>query len=140
MKNWIILAVKILSDIVLINCSFVMGYMIRFGGINPFGMPLLAYNKMLIFVTITWLVIFNLTGLYKMQGEKQDRVDGPVIVTTSVFSASFFTYVIILSLYKEAMYSKDIIIYTCFIAFILLNISRSLIWYIGRQIQSKNGN
>lgn len=129
-KNWTFVLIKLVSDIVVVNLSFVLGYMIRFGLLNPVSLPLVTYSKVMTFITLTWLVIFNLAGMYKMQTEKVARIDNPFLVFTAVFSSAFFTYVVVFSLYREAFYSKEVILYSSVIALLLANLSRAVIWKI----------
>lgn len=133
-KNWTFVAIKVLSDITVVNLSFVSGYMIRFGLLNPASLPLVMYSKVIIFITLTWLVIFNLAGMYKMQTEKAVRIDNPFLVSTAVFSSAFFTYVVVFSLYRGAFYSKEVILYSSVIALLFANISRAVIWKIFKKM------
>lgn len=127
-RKWLILILKLASDMLIINVSFISGYLLRFGVINPLSVPVFMYTRILVFITLTWMVIFNLAGLYKIQPDNSPRIDGLFAVTTAVISSAFFTYVIVLSLYKEALYSKEIILFSSAIALVLFNISRTAIW------------
>jgi len=129
-KNWALMIIKVISDIFIVNLSLVSGYLIRFGIPGSVSVPFLVYSKMLVFITLTWLVIFNLAGMYKMQTDKTTRIDNAFLVTTSVFSSAFFTYVMVFSIYREAFYSKEVIFYSSVIALLLVNLSRAIIWKV----------
>ena len=125
-RTWIILCIKIFTDALIVNSAFILGYIIKFRAMDYLAISI--YSKSLMFITILWLIIFNLAGLYKPQLNKLSRVDSVIPVSFGVFSAAFFTYTIIILLYKEASYSKEIVIIGSFISLLLVNISRYLIW------------
>ena len=129
-KAWLFLILKILSDILMVNLSFIFGYMINFGTVNISHTHILIYSKVLVFISLLWMIIFNLAGLYKLQTDKINRIDGIFSVAFGVFSSAFFTYVIVVFLYREAFYSKGIVIYASIIAFFLVILSRQAIWWL----------
>ncbi|MFA5104870.1 MAG: hypothetical protein WC527_06820 [Candidatus Margulisiibacteriota bacterium] len=133
-KNWTFVVIKVISDIAVVNLSFLSGYMIRFGLSSPASVPMVIYSKVIIFITLTWLVIFNLAGMYKMQSDKTVRIDNPFLVSTAVFSSVFFTYAMVFSMYREAFYSKEVILYSSVIALLLINVSRATIWRIFKKM------
>ncbi len=59
---------KILLDIILINFSFFMAYQLRFevlSFITAETVPIFGqYLRVLIFITLIWLAVFKLVGLY----------------------------------------------------------------------------
>jgi len=134
-KAWMFLFTKILFDVLLVNISFILGYLIKFGLVNPLTAPVSIYLKALIFVTMLWLIIFNLAGLYKFQPEKINRVDNIFSVSFGVFSSAFFTYIIVVFLYREAFYAKEIVIYSSLFALLLINLSRYIIWLIHKRLE-----
>jgi len=125
-RNWLYLFAKISTDLILINVAFCSAYLLRFQTVNVFA--LLQYFKFLGFVSMLWLIIFNLAGLYKLQVDCTTQVDKLFSVSFGIFSSAFFTYVSAVFLYREALYSKDIVIIASIIALILINLSRYLIW------------
>ena len=136
LKTWTLLFIKIIFDVILINISFIIGYLIKFGVVNPLAFPISIYLKALIFVTMLWLIIFNLAGLYKLQPEKINRVDNIFSVSFGVFSSAFFTYIIVVFLYREAFYAKEIVIYSSLLALFIVNLSRYIIWSIYKRLEA----
>ena len=126
-KAWRYLCLKIITDTAVINVSFVGAFLAKYRT-SQFLPVLMIYYKPLLFITVLWLVVLNLAGLYKLQPKATDRIDNIFSVSFGVFSAAFFTYVIIIFLYREASYSKDIVILGSFFALALINLSRFLIW------------
>ncbi|NQU17147.1 MAG: hypothetical protein HQ564_03685 [Candidatus Saganbacteria bacterium] len=126
--RWYFLALKIISDIVIINIVFILGYIIKFKIFNPFAISIIPYFKVLMFITLLWVIVLNLAGLYKLQTDEIVRTDGIFPVSFGVFSAGFFTYIIIVFLYREALYTREIVIYASFLALIFINLSRYLVW------------
>ncbi|MFH1386103.1 MAG: hypothetical protein ABIH50_00340 [bacterium] len=126
-RNWRYLFLKIISDIIIIDFAFTTAFLVKFKTINVL-LAIAVYYKHLFFITVLWLVVLNLAGLYKLQQDKVNRIDNFFSVSFGAFSAAFFNYVIILFLYREALYSKEIVIIGSLIALVLINISRHLIW------------
>ncbi|MBI5701779.1 hypothetical protein HZC34_08080 [Candidatus Saganbacteria bacterium] len=129
-KSWFFLFVKVTSDVFFINLSFVFGYMIKSRSVNIFASQISPYFKVLMFLTVFWLIIFNLAGMYKMQLDMKNRVDNIFSVSFGVFSASFFTYILVAYIYREAIYTKEIVIFGSIIGALLINLSRFVIWKI----------
>ena len=113
-------------DVLLINVSFLTGYFIKF---NALSIVFFQYYKTLALVTLIWLIVFNLGGLYKFPKREERRVDGIASLSFAITSAAFVTLLVIFFLYKEAVYAMDIIFYAWFCSLVLLNISRSVIWF-----------
>ena len=126
-RAWRYLFLKIITDIAMINIAFVAVFLAKFKTIN-FLPVFMIYYKPLLFITVLWLVLLNLAGLYKLQHDKVGRRDNIFSVSFGAFSAAFFTYVFVVFLYREAVYSKEIVILGSFTALVLINISRYLIW------------
>lgn len=127
-RAWGYLFLKIAADIVMVDIAFVSAFLLKFHTLNLLP-AVIVYYKPLFFITVLWLVVFNLAGLYKPQTtDKVNRVDNPLSVSFGAFSAAFFTYVIITLLYREASYSKDVVIIGSLIGLLLVNLSRHLIW------------
>ena len=126
-RAWAYLFLKLAADILFVNISFILAFLLKFQTINLF--PALAvYYKPLLLITVLWLVIFNLAGLYKLQMGKVGRLENLFSVSFGIFSAAFFTYLLIIFFYQEASYSREIVIIGSLIAFVLINISRYMIW------------
>lgn len=133
-KNWLFVFIKIVSDIALVVISFAAGFFIRFGIEDPFMIPVMSYYKILVSLLLTWLVVFNLSGMYKLQTDRSVRIDNVFVVSSAVISAAFFTYIFVLLAYKGAFYSKGLIIYSSLVALFLVNLSRALIWRIYKAV------
>jgi len=133
-KAWIFLAIKFIADIIMINLSFILAYLIVFKTVSLLDLSIFSYYKVLFFITLFWLIIFNLAGLYKMQVDKTNRIDNIFAVSFGVFSAAFLTYIFIAFLHKEAFYSREIVVYASLIALLLINFSRHFIWKLHNHI------
>src|SRR3989339_1367856 len=84
---------KILIDAVLINLAFILAYFFRFRvltSVIPIDrLPNFEdYSGTLIFITILWLAIFKLIGLYDKRSS--DLIDEIALLFVSVLSASLF--------------------------------------------------
>jgi hypothetical protein len=126
---WLNLFLKIVTDVVMIGGAFISAFLLKSGSLSGL-MMIQVYYKPLFFITVLWLVVLNLAGLYKLQTDKLNRVDNVLAVSFGAFSAAFFAYVFIAFLYREASYSKDIVILGSLLALVLINLSRYFIWKI----------
>ena len=124
---WVYLFLKLASDALAINVGFVSAFLLRF---KTFDIPsaLLIYYKPLLFITVLWLVVLNLAGLYKLQFDRAARIDNLFAVSFGAFSAAFFTFIFVVFMYREAAFSKDIVALGSIFTLVLINISRYLIW------------
>ena len=61
--------IKVIVDALLINLSFILAYYLRFKilfFITPDSVPIFAdYSNILLFITVVWLAVFQLIGLYE---------------------------------------------------------------------------
>ncbi|MCU0641473.1 MAG: hypothetical protein MUC35_05235 [Candidatus Margulisbacteria bacterium] len=126
-RAWRYLFLKIGTDVVLVNLSFLAAFTLKFHAFNTFSL-LAIYYRPLLFLTVLWLVVLNLAGLYKLQPDMLNRVDNQFTVSFGIFSAAFFTYLIVMFLYREAEYSRNVVIIASLISLVAINVSRYLIW------------
>jgi len=131
-RAWRYLFIKMIVDILLINVAFISAFMVKFRTIDIIS-TLTIYSRPLFFITVLWLVVLNLAGLYKLQQDKIGRLDNIIVVSFGGFSAAFFAYLIVVFFCREALYTKDIIIIGSLIALVLVNVSRYLIWKLFRR-------
>lgn len=128
--QWFLLFLRLITDALFIVISFLLAYFVKFRSLNIGSLPINIYFKILIFVTLIWLIILNLGGLYKFTKKDEKKADNLLATSFAITSAAFITLLIILFLYKEAIYAKDIIFYAWLISLVLLNVSRWVIWRI----------
>jgi exopolysaccharide biosynthesis polyprenyl glycosylphosphotransferase len=125
---------KVFSDAFLINFSFVLAYYLRFKillFITPSSMPIFEqYLNVLIFVTLIWLAVFKLVGLY--EGKKFTAlVDelatlfGGVVLSTLILLGLLF-------LYREFWFSRLVVVNAFWVAFSLLALMRVALFGGGR--------
>ena len=126
---WLLLGVRLVADVVTVNLSFLIAYFIKFQTFNLNFAHVNVYYKLLIFVTMIWLIVFNLGGLYKLPKKETPRTDTLVLTSLTITSAAFITVLVIFLLYQEATYALDIVFYAWFAALFLVNLARSLIWF-----------
>jgi exopolysaccharide biosynthesis polyprenyl glycosylphosphotransferase len=125
---------KVLADALLIVFSFILAYFIRFKVlvfITPSSMPIFEkYSSILIFVTLLWLAVFKLVGLY--ENKKYTAFVDEVAVLFWGISASTLLLLGLLFLYRELWFSRLVILNVWWIAFLLLGALRLLILLGGR--------
>ncbi|MFC1595935.1 undecaprenyl-phosphate glucose phosphotransferase [Candidatus Margulisiibacteriota bacterium] len=129
--------IKLISDIVIINVSFILSFILKFKIINPgSNMSIDPYLDVLIFVTLIWILAFNFIGLYKEKKGILPELDEVVAVFTGVtigivmiMAFSFF--------YRSFPGSRWVVFYTWFISAVLLSYSRMIIFFIHRQLKKK---
>lgn len=130
---------KILADALLINLSFVFAYYVRFKillFITPSTMPILEkYLSILVFITLVWLAIFKLIGLYENK-KNSALIDEAALVFGGV-SLSTLILLGLLFLYRELWFSRLVIVNAWWIAFLALTALRLALFWLTRFLRSR---
>ncbi|OGC15351.1 hypothetical protein A2246_04680 [candidate division WOR-1 bacterium RIFOXYA2_FULL_37_7] len=130
---------KVLLDAILINISFLFAYYLRFEimtFLGPETTPLFNnYYGTLIFITLLWLAIFKLFGLYDKK--INDFIDEMALLFGSVTFSSLFLFGL-LFLYRGFWFSRLVIVNAWIISFFLLLVFR-LILKLGKRALLKRG-
>jgi len=120
---------KIILDIILINLSFFMAYQLRFevlSFITAETVPIFdQYLRVLIFITLIWLAVFKLVGLYDKR-----KFHNLLDELASLFLGVTLSTLILLGLlflYQEFWVSRLVVVNAWWIAFVLLALERILI-------------
>ena len=125
---------KVLADALLIVFSFILAYFIRFRVlvfITPSSIPIFEkYSSILIFVTLLWLAVFKLVGLY--ENKKYTAFVDEVAVLFWGVSVSTMILLGLLFLYRELWFSRLVILNVWWIAFLLMGALRLSILFLGR--------
>lgn len=131
--------VKALADAFLINLSFVLAYYLRFKillFITPASMPIFEkYLSVLVFVTLIWLAVFKLIGLYEERKftalvDEIAMLFGGVALSTLILLGLLF-------LYREFWFSRLVIVNAWWLAFLLLAAVRVLSFTVERLLRSR---
>ncbi|MFH1542546.1 MAG: sugar transferase [bacterium] len=117
---------NILFDAFLVNLAFVLAYFFRFHiliFITPDSLPIFEqYLSVLVFVTLTWLAIFKLIGLYESKRETALIDDlANLFLGLSLSSLTLFG---LLFLYRDFWFSRLVIANAWWISFVLLAVRR----------------
>lgn len=130
---------KIILDIILINVSLILAYLIRFKAflfLTQTNVPVFEqYFRVLIFVTVIWLAIFKFIGLYE---EKKNTalIDEIANVFLGVTIAALFIFAL-LFMYREFWFSRLVVANAWWISLILLSSSRIFLFSLKRFLRSK---
>jgi exopolysaccharide biosynthesis polyprenyl glycosylphosphotransferase len=130
---------KIILDAVLIDLSFILAYFFRFQVllfITPNTIPLLErYLNAIIFITLVWLAIFKLIGLYE-QRRFTSLIDE---LATLFLGVSLSTLILLglLFLYRELWFSRLVIVNAWWISLLLLGALRVLFFALERGLRAK---
>ncbi len=123
-----------LVDAILINLSFILAYFVRFEillFITPQSIPIFEhYFKVLIFITLLWLALFKLFGLYE-----QKKFTLLLDELAALFlSVTFSTLALLglLFLYREFWFSRLVVVNVWWIALLLLGLARIIAFEGGR--------
>ncbi|MBU0671787.1 MAG: hypothetical protein KJ732_02030, partial [Candidatus Margulisbacteria bacterium] len=124
-------------DAVLIFISFILAYFLRFEVllfITPDSAPIFQqYFNILVFVTIIWLALFKLIGLYEAK-----KFTALIDELASLFlGVSLATLVLLgmLFLNQEFWFSRLVIVNVWWIALLLLGLSRLAIFWLRRTLR-----
>jgi exopolysaccharide biosynthesis polyprenyl glycosylphosphotransferase len=125
---------KVLADALIIVVSFVIAYYLRFKVmvfITPSSIPIFEkYLSILVFVTLLWLAVFKLIGLY--ENKKYTAFVDEIAVLFWGISVSTLLLLGLLFLYRELWFSRLVILNVWWIAFLLMGALRLLILFLGR--------
>lgn len=130
---------KIFLDIVLINISFVLAYYFRFKVlmfIAPTSIPVFGqYLSSLVFITVMWLAVFRLVGLYD-QKKFTALFDELALLLWGVICASL-VLVGLLFLSRGLWFSRLVLANVWWISFLLLAASRAIMAYARRILYAR---
>src|SRR3990167_17158 len=106
------MTLKILTDAVLINFSFILAYYLRFKillFISPASLPVFEqYLNILVFITLVWLAVFKLVGLY--EGKKFTALVDEIAILLGGVSLSSLILLGLLFLYREFWVSRLVVV------------------------------
>ncbi|MFH1684447.1 MAG: sugar transferase [Candidatus Margulisiibacteriota bacterium] len=126
-------------DAILIVLSFILAYFVRFKVLlflTPQSVPVFQqYLNVLVFVTLIWLAIFKLVGLYE-EKKFSTLIDG---LATLFVGVTFSTLVLVglLFLNQEFWFSRLVIANVWWLALLLLGSLRMVIFAARRTLRAK---
>lgn len=130
---------KILLDGFLIVFSFILAYYLRFNVmlfVSPATIPIFEkYLSILVFITLVWLSIFKLIGLYENK-----KFTALVDELANLFGGVTLSSLILLGLlflYRELWFSRLVIINAWWISFLLLALSRAAAFWLMRFLRQR---
>ncbi|MGB9613304.1 MAG: sugar transferase, partial [Candidatus Margulisiibacteriota bacterium] len=130
--------VKILTDAILINLSFILAYYLRFKillFITPPSFPVFEqYLRILVFVTLLWLAVFKLVGLYE-EKKFTALIDEIALIFWGITLSSLLLLGL-LFLYRELWFSRLVIANAWWISLVLMGLSRVVIFEAVRLLHS----
>ena len=125
---------RALADAFLIVFSFVLAYFLRFKimlFISPATVPILEkYLSTLVFVTLVWLAVFKLVGLY--ENRRYTAFVDEIAALFGAVTLSTFILFGLLFLYRELWFSRLVVLNVWWLAFLLLGLLRLFILLTGR--------
>ncbi|MDI6731780.1 MAG: sugar transferase [Candidatus Margulisbacteria bacterium] len=123
---------KILTDVLLINISFVLAYFFRFKillFIAPDSAPIFGhYLRVLVIVSLLWLAVFKFYGLY--EEKKSSVLLDELAMLFLAISTSTLVLFSMLFLYREFWFSRLVIVNAWLVALVLLGGERTLIYWM----------
>jgi len=126
--------VKVFLDAVLINISFILAYYFRFKValfLSPSSIPIFErFINILIFLTILWLAVFKLLGLY--EEKKFTALIDELAMLVWGITLSSLILLGMLFLYRELWFSRLVIANAWLIAMLLLGAVRLIAFYLRR--------
>ncbi|MBU1027369.1 MAG: sugar transferase [Candidatus Margulisbacteria bacterium] len=131
--------IKVFLDAFLINISFILAYYFRFRilvFITPDTIPLLnEYIEVLIFITLLWLAIFKIVGLY--EDKKKTALFDEIAILFWAVTLSSLALVGLLFLYREFWVSRLVVFNAWWISFLLLTGIRLFSLWLQRSLRSR---
>lgn len=130
---------KFILDAILILISFILGYFVRFKillFISPQSIPLFQqYSNVLIFVTLIWLLTFQLIGLYQ-----EKKFTSLIDELAALFLGVTLSTLILLGLLflnQEFWFSRLVIANVWWIALLLLGTLRVVLFSLKKALRSR---
>lgn len=130
---------KIISDAIFINLSFILAYYLRFKVllfITPASIPIFEkYLNALVFITLVWLAIFKLIGLYE-EKKFTTLIDELAMLFVGV-TLSTLILVGLLFLYRELWFSRLVIGNAWWLSLIFLGIERIILFELQKSLYKR---
>ncbi len=131
--------VRALSDALLINLSFIFAYYLRFNillFITPTSMPIFErYSSVLVFITLIWLAVFKLIGLY--EEKKFTALVDEIAMLFGGVSLSTLILLGMLFLYREFWFSRLVVVNAWWVAFLFITAARVLTFSATRFLRGR---
>lgn len=122
-------------DFLMVWGAFIAAYFIRIDWMAAetiYIQPLPEYAKFTAELSLLWLAVFFIFGLYKFRGLKAGELFAKVITATSVALALF---IIGLFLIKTSFFSRLIVVYFWALSIMLVPLGRALVNFIKQWLQ-----
>lgn len=127
---------KLIFDAILINLSFFFAYFLRFNVLANIGAesarPIDEYSGVLVFITILWLAVFNLTGFYR-ETRSAVLIDELARIIWGITAASLLLFGL-LFLYRGFWFSRLLILNAWWGAIFLIGASRAASFYLRKYL------
>ena len=127
--NDLLLILRIVTDMLIVNVTWLLAYWLRFSGAFPVpkGIPdSYLYLKLLPFVSVIWLSVFATSGLYRRTGRHRSAfVEGLDIIQSCILAT--LAFIAFTYLYEEYRYSRGVVLLYAFLHTVLLIAGRSAI-------------
>ena len=123
-------------DFLMIVLAGVSAYYLRFTAlateIRPviFNLPFSQYFKILLLISLAWLVIFALAGLYNIKGSR--RLTEEVYRVILACSTGLMLIVVLIFVFRELFSSRFIVLAGWLLAIIYISLARTIIRTIQR--------
>lgn len=123
-------------DFLMLTLAGISAYYIRFAQITTeirpviFSLPFSEYLKILLLLALAWLVIFAVSGLYRIKG--QQNLISEIYRIVEACSTGLVLVVILIFIFRELFSSRFIVLAAWILAIIYVVIARSLVRWLQR--------
>ena len=125
-------------DFLMLTLAGISAYYIRFAEITTeirpviFNLPFSDYFKILLLLVIAWLIIFALSGLYRVKG--QQNLVTEIYRIVEACSTGLVLVVILIFVFRELFSSRFIVLAAWLLAILYVIIARSLVRWLQRTL------
>jgi exopolysaccharide biosynthesis polyprenyl glycosylphosphotransferase len=125
-------------DFLMLTLAGISAYYIRFAKITTeirpviFNLPFSEYLKILILLVIAWLIIFAISGLYRVRG--QHNLVAEIYRIVEACSTGLVLVVILIFVFRELFSSRFIVLAAWLLAILYVIIARSLVRWLQRTL------
>ncbi len=117
---------KLVGDIVFVNMSFVLAFLLRYQGeLPPFNFQ--PYLNTMPFITIFAVLVFNFYGLYRVSGNRWSEIQAAVIISAIMVTV----FAIVLSYMVQGFsFPRSVFIISTLLQFMVMSAWRWFIFYL----------
>lgn len=134
-RFWLYEIGVLLVDAFIVYLSFFLIFNLKvfLGGTT--GLPFEIYNSIIIPLTMIWLIVFFMGGMYKYPRKEEPILQQVLINSFAITSSAVITFLIALTLKTEINFTFNCVFFVWFMCLLFANTSRIILGKYPRMIE-----